>query len=98
MAASTLPADDAPVVAAPEPVATPEAFGSGPPRLLAVHWDRWRLWQRLLLVVAVVGLLSGVGYVAFYNYPDTSLPRGTEAEERIAAVFGVPSETDGAIT
>jgi len=98
MAASTIPAGDASAVPTPEPELRRETFGSGPPRLLAVHWDRWRLWQRLLLVIAIAGLLSGVGYVAFYNYPDTSLPRGTDAERAIANVFGVPEDTDGVVT
>ena len=102
MAASSIPADDTQAVPSPAPQEGPpapgESFGSGPPRLLAVHWDRWRLWQRLLLAIVLAAALSGVGYAAFYNYPDTSLPRGTVAEERIAAVFGIPDDTDGVIT
>ncbi|HLF78753.1 MAG TPA: hypothetical protein VJB57_14835 [Dehalococcoidia bacterium] len=59
--------------------------------------DRVILGRRWLLAVAAligVPVLVAAGYWGERNYPDYSQPTGARAEERIAAVFGVPKEAD----
>jgi hypothetical protein len=43
-------------------------------------------------------ILTAVGYAGTLYYPDTSPPRGSDAERRIAEVFGAPAGADGSIT
>jgi hypothetical protein len=72
------PADDA-----PGGLSTPSPFSVPFP-------ERW--WQRLLLALAVIAILSAAGYAAATEYPDGAPPRGTELEAGIARVFGVPRD------
>lgn len=70
-----------------------------PVRLLAhTPWERWPLWRRLLAFTGFILILGAVGYAGAQYYPDTSPPRGSEAERRIAEVFGAPEDIDGVVT
>ena len=78
---------------------TRQSYRDEPVRLLSrTPWDRWPLWRRLLLFLGFGLILAAVGYAGTRYYPDTSPPRGTQAERRIAEIFGAPGSGDGVVT
>src|SRR4051794_17255047 len=65
---------------------------------LLMEWPiRPNRWIILGLVMLVAGLLVPVGVWAATNYPDGQAPRGSEAESRVAAVFGQPTNADDTV-
>src|SRR5688572_19719582 len=75
-----------------------DGLRSEPARLLALP-PRLRLGSRtkLALLAIVAGLLFLVAFLGSVFHPDTTPPRGSELEERVAAVFGQPEDIDGRV-
>jgi hypothetical protein len=65
-----------------------------PSALFLPSLARLPLGIRLAAGVVAVAMTSAVAYFGATLYPDYSIPRGPKAEQRIAKVFGMPSDAD----
>jgi hypothetical protein len=66
--------------------------------LLLPSLGRLPLWVRAGLMLLAIVALAGAAYYGATGYPDTSPPRGSALESRIAAVFSQPRATaDGSV-
>lgn len=71
--------------------ATGDRLNGRTPPLFAFPLPRpW--WLRLLVLLLVVAILSGAGYLGATRYPEARPARGSAAEAEIARVFGVPRD------
>jgi hypothetical protein len=75
-----------------------DGLRNGPPKLLALP-GRVKLdaAEAVGLVTILTGALLVVAFLGWRLHPDTTPPRGSQLEERIAAVFGQPENIDGRV-
>ena len=75
-----------------------DGLRSEPAKLLVLPARlKLRYQTKIALFAFVSGVLLLVAFLGSVFHPDTTPPRGSELEERIAAVFGQPEDIDGRV-